>query len=61
MTEHAWREELDWTQCFAKGTLTTADGKTYTWDLDRSGRGQVHVSGEVSAYLSGAELPFDAR
>ncbi|TWB48824.1 hypothetical protein [Nitrospirillum viridazoti] len=58
VTEHAWREELDWTQCFAKGTLTTADGKTYAWDLDRSGRGQVKVSDTVSTYLSGPELPF---
>ncbi|MEA1650507.1 hypothetical protein UAJ10_15995 [Nitrospirillum sp. BR 11164] len=58
VTEHAWREELDWTQCFATGTLTTTDGKTYSWDLDRSGRGQVKISDTVSAYLAGPELPF---
>ncbi|MDZ5647654.1 hypothetical protein [Nitrospirillum sp. BR 11828] len=58
MTERAWWEELDWTQCFATGALTTADGKTYVWDLDRSGRGQVKISDTVSVYLSGPELPF---
>ncbi|TWB44151.1 hypothetical protein [Nitrospirillum pindoramense] len=58
VTERAWREELDWTPCFATGTLTTSDGKTYAWDLDRSGRGQVKISDTVSTFLSGPELPF---
>ena len=58
VTEHAWREELDWTPCSAAGTLVTGDGHTLAWQLDQAGRAQVTLSPTVSAYLGGPELPF---
>ena len=58
--QHRWLEQLDWTQCSASGTLLTGDGKTYRWNLDQSGRGQVTLSPTVSVFLSGPELPFAA-
>ena len=59
--QHAWLEELDWTQCSASGTLVTGDGRSYAWDLDQSGRGRIVVSPTLEVYLSGPELPFSRR
>ena len=58
VTEHAWREELDWTPCSAAGTLVTGDGRSLPWQLDQAGRAQVTLSPTVSVYLGGPELPF---
>jgi hypothetical protein len=58
VSEHAWLEELDWTPCFAAGTLVTSDGRPLRWQLDRAGRAQVTISPSVSVYLGGPELPF---
>lgn len=61
VTKHAWLEELDWTQCSAKGTLVTDDGHSHPWELDQSGRGRVELSPSMSVYLGGPELPFPGR
>jgi hypothetical protein len=61
VTQHDWLERLDWTQCSASGTLSTADGHVYPWELDESGRAEIRLSPTVSVYLSGPELPFSAR
>ena len=61
VTDRVWREELDWTQCSASGTLITGDGKRYPWRLDQSGRGQIIVTPAVSVYLKGPEIPFGGR
>lgn len=58
VTEHAWREELDWTPCSAAGTLVTGDGRTLSWELDQAGRARITLSPTVSVYLGGPELPF---
>jgi hypothetical protein len=56
--KETWNEALDWTQCSASGTLKIANGNSYHWHLDQSGRGQIIVTPSVSVYLSGKELPF---
>ncbi|GBQ90836.1 hypothetical protein AA23498_0998 [Acetobacter nitrogenifigens DSM 23921 = NBRC 105050] len=56
--QHTWLEELDWTQCSADGTLQTGDGRSYSWELDQSGRGRIVLNKNVSVFLKGAELPF---
>jgi hypothetical protein len=61
VTQHDWLERLDWTQCSASGTLPTADGHVYPWELDESGRAEIRLSSTVSVYLSGPELPFSTR
>jgi len=58
VTKHAWLEELDWTQCSASGTLSTADGNKHLWELDQSGRARVVMSPGQPIYLGGPELPF---
>ncbi len=58
VTERDWLEQLDWTQCAARGTLVTGDGRHYGWELDQAGRGRVILSPTVSVYLGGRELPF---
>ena len=58
VSQHDWLETLDWTQCNADGTLVTADGHTYTWTLDQSGRGRVEITPTVSVFLAGPELPM---
>lgn len=58
VTQQDWLERLDWTQCSASGTLLTDGGRTYSWELDQSGRARVIVSSAVSVYLAGHELPF---
>ncbi len=61
VTDRAWREELDWTQCSAVGTLVTGDGRQYRWELDQAGRGRVILTPGASVYLSGPELPSAKR
>lgn len=58
VTEHAWREELDWTPCSAAGTLVTGDGRSLPWQLDQAGRAEIMLTPTVSVYLGGPELPF---
>ena len=61
VSQPAWLENAEWTQCSATGTLVTRDGRVYSWSLDQSGRGKIIITPTVSVYLSGPELPVSVR
>lgn len=50
--------EMDRSQCWARGTLKTADGKSYRWDLDQAGLGTITLTPTVGYYYKGKALPF---
>ena len=50
--------EADRSPCFARGTLHTATGGPYRWELDQAGLGTIIRPAADNIYFLGRELPF---
>ena len=50
--------ESDQSQCLARGTLRTSNGRRYRWELDQAGIGIIDKPAGKSQYFSGHPLPF---